>query len=442
MSIKKDPRDRKSLLGMMIPIEAQFGSSTVCSAKWLQSTTNLYNGTTHSCHHCPRHSIDVNTLLDNPSGLHNTPEKVRQREQMLNNERPPECSYCWDVEDQGGLSDRIIKTTNTEWSIDYIEELKNLNPDPTYLEIAFDTTCNLKCVYCGPAVSSKWYDEIMRNGSFGTSRNYNSIGAVKVSSSLPIPANQYNPFKEAFWTWWPQVKHKLANFRITGGEPLLSKDLWRILDDLINEPVPDLILVINTNLAVDDKLIDRLIEKITLLEGKLKKIQIATSAEAHGKQCEFIRHGLQYDQFIDNHHRLLSATRQTRILITMSVNTLGLFTLTDFLEDYRRLRDTWGNRIMPSMPHVSYPAFLSINTVDHTLLDPVFERLEQWSTDYATPIEKELIDRLKAYGYQTRADYVEQQQDLLIFLDEWVERHPGNPWEPLFPALARYYKRG
>ena len=39
-------------------------SSTFCLAKWLQSTTLLYNGETHSCHHPRRHKINAEDLKE------------------------------------------------------------------------------------------------------------------------------------------------------------------------------------------------------------------------------------------------------------------------------------------------------------------------------------------------------------------------------------------
>ena len=43
---------------------------------------------------------------------------------------------------------------------------------------------------------------------------------------------------------------KLHTLRITGGEPLLSKDTWKVMDELIENPNPNLIFCVNTNLMV------------------------------------------------------------------------------------------------------------------------------------------------------------------------------------------------
>ena len=48
--------------------------------------------------------------------------------------------------------------------------------------------------------------------------------------------------------------HDLHTFRITGGEPLMSKDTWKVLDYIIetDNPNKNLSLAINSNLGVPD----------------------------------------------------------------------------------------------------------------------------------------------------------------------------------------------
>ena len=82
----------------------------LCLAKWQQVSLHLPTGLTNSCYHPPLHEIDAALIKDNPSSLHNTPHKKAQRQIMLRNERPPECSYCWTQEDLGNLSDRHYRS--------------------------------------------------------------------------------------------------------------------------------------------------------------------------------------------------------------------------------------------------------------------------------------------------------------------------------------------
>jgi hypothetical protein len=79
-------------------------SKTMCYAKWAQVSMHLTNGMTQSCYHPPLHKIDISQLKKNPSVLHNTEQKKKERGMMLHGERPQGCSYCWKIEDVGGRS--------------------------------------------------------------------------------------------------------------------------------------------------------------------------------------------------------------------------------------------------------------------------------------------------------------------------------------------------
>ena len=132
-------------------------SPTLCLAKYTQSNMYLGSYTTHSCHYCPPHTISLEDVKKNLKSLHNTKEKIEQRTLMLEGKRPEGCNYCWNVEDKGYISDRITKSFSS-YSRKHFERIIEIGPegiDPTYLEVSFDNTCNLKCSYCGPTASSK-----------------------------------------------------------------------------------------------------------------------------------------------------------------------------------------------------------------------------------------------------------------------------------------------
>ena len=86
-------------------------SPSMCLAKWKQVSLHLTTGKTNSCYHPPLHDIDVKPLTFHPGALHNTAEKKQARKQMLEGKRPDECSYCWNAEDNGQLSDCLLYTS-------------------------------------------------------------------------------------------------------------------------------------------------------------------------------------------------------------------------------------------------------------------------------------------------------------------------------------------
>jgi len=131
-------------------MQQQLGSA-LCLAKWKQVSLHLPTGLNNSCYHPPLHAIDHEAIETNPAALHNTEHKKQQRKIMLQQERPTECSYCWNMEDQGKLSDRHYRSGEPWAAVDF-EKIRNSTGDeddviPSYVEVNFNNACNLRCSY-------------------------------------------------------------------------------------------------------------------------------------------------------------------------------------------------------------------------------------------------------------------------------------------------------
>jgi organic radical activating enzyme len=155
-----------------------------------------------------------------------------------------------------------------------------------------------------------------------------NLGYLKSQGRLPYARDEYNPYVEAFWKWWPELYKSIHTFRITGGEPLLSKHTFDVLDWIEANPRNDLTLAINTNMSVPDKIMDRFIERVKTLQHKVARIYVFTSFEAHGEQAEYIRDGLEYDKLIKNVERLLSETEQEKVILGV-MTTISNLSVTD-----------------------------------------------------------------------------------------------------------------
>ena len=336
-------------------------SSSFCIAKWKQVTIHLDTGRTHSCHHPPTHKIPIEEIQKNPSALHNTNFKKKQREMMMQGLRPPECDYCWRVEDsekQDGemvFSDRITKSANY-WARPYIEEIKQAgwtyDPLPSFMEVNFGSTCNFKCSYCNPEISSKWMEEVKNYGGYKLNGlEYNGLAWLEQNDRIPILNKEYNPYVEAFWRWWPELVRELKIFRITGGEPLLNKNTFQVLDFLIENPHPELSLSINSNLGVPTNVINKFIEKMQIIQDKkaIKEFYLYTSCEAQGNRAEYIRYGLNYKDWLTNCEKIIRDIPDSRLGLMATYNLLSITSFKDMLEDILILKNRY--TIQPERPH-------------------------------------------------------------------------------------------
>lgn len=337
--------------------QLRFISPSMCYAKWAQVSLHLTNGMTNSCYHPPLHKISVDEIQRTPSALHNTQQKKSERHMMLNGQRPEGCAYCWRIEDVGGRSDRIYRS-GEYWAqnarADIMEALDSGNIDPRYVEVNFNQACNFKCMYCSPHLSTAWEEEIKRHGPYtvenpdGTQAQHNAIEYLARDGLMPLKVKQdENPYLQAFWNWWPQLYKKLEVFRITGGEPLMDVNTFRVLDYIYEHPNAWLEMSITTNLCPPrPELFDRFVEKVQRLEEiqiwedrerfnpgsgnhwyvnmALKNFALFVSVDSVGAQAEYIRDGLNWQTMTQNVHQYLDSTVNTTITFINTYNALSV----------------------------------------------------------------------------------------------------------------------
>lgn len=445
-----------------------------CLAKWTQVTMHLHNGTTHSCHHPEPHKIGLREIEKNYTALHNSKIKKKVRKEMLDGDRPEECNYCWRVEDNSdAYSDRVFKSEE-QWSKPYFEEIKSIDWKadylPKYVEVSFANTCNFKCAYCGPEYSSTWVEEVRNHGGYPTSMNFNSLDPIKERNTLSIPQKDKNPYIDAFWKWWPDLYKNLDTLRITGGEPLLSKDTWKVLDKIIEdeEPNRELKFSINSNLGVEDKLINKLIEKLKIIEeeGRVKETIIFTSVDMYGSQAEYVRYGLDFQKLFTNIDKLLTQLPKVTIVVMSAFNVFSIFSyeklikkIYEFKHKHFNTDRYWNSPIILDTSYIRHPDFLSFRILQGFLNEEYFERCIKFMkfhstyrslnsfqpkhiTDTGFTIKEiDKIVRIKDIfvkdGLLDDLNFEQQRKDFVKFVDEYEKRR-NLKCENYFPELKYF----
>ena len=336
-------------------------SDSFCAAKWYNATIWLGSGMTTSCHHPPAHRVNVDAVQINPKLLHNTDQKKEDRRQMIAGERPAGCEYCWKIEDMGrdAVSDRVYKSKI--YPIESLDEAfttpVETDVDLRTLEIAFDRTCQFACSYCNPAFSSTWVRDIRTNGSYANlvSDGRNHFTHTHDSSQL-YRFGETNPYVDAFFAWWESDLHRtLQELRITGGEPLMSGETWKLLDWFkTNKGRSSTRLAINSNLGAEVD-VDRLLDSVEGLE-----VDIYTSNESVESQAEYIRDGLNYKQWLFNVGRLAASKKIRVVHVMCTINALCLDSLPEFIDQLHRFKQIYGKHAISfTLNILRFPSFQS-----------------------------------------------------------------------------------
>jgi organic radical activating enzyme len=357
-------------------------SASFCAAKWYNATIWLGSGQSTSCHHPPAHAIDREALKTNPKAIHNTPAKKLDRAMMQAGNRPAGCEYCWKIEDMGvdAISDRVYKS-----KIYPLESLNEAYNTPSQddvnlrtLEIAFDRTCQFACSYCNPAFSSTWVNDIKKHGAYANlvSDGRNHFTHTHDSAQL-YRFGETNPYTEAFFEWWESDLHQtLQELRITGGEPLMSGETWKLIDWFKdNKGRSTTKLAINSNLGMDSIKLQEFIAKV----ADIPHLEIYTSMEAIDGQAEYIRDGLDYSQWMHNVQELLEHDSIKAVHCMCTINALCLNSLDSLLDQLVRLKQVYGReRVSFTLNILRFPSFQSPLVLPEHLLLYYRNKLINW----------------------------------------------------------------
>jgi organic radical activating enzyme len=379
-------------MNKIIPIISKLNqkSNFFCAAKWTELYLYLNHGLSNSCHHPVPHEIPVD-LLDNPNVLHNTPHKLKMQQLMIDGHRPEECHMCWHIEDASpnAISDRYIKSK--KWQ----NEIETLVPDPNYvpklIEVVFDNYCNLTCSYCDGGQSSKWGSRIIQN-PLELETDYRKL----YSQVFIKPGSTKKEYFDAWQRWWPNIKDQVENLRVSGGEPLLSKNFWQFLEEL-QSPL-NCSLRINSNFSINTQLIDKFVKSTSYF----KNVLIGVSVDSTNEIAEYARQGLNFDELLSNiNYYLNNSDSKYKIGLQSTVNILNVWGLVDKLNLHLELKKKYNNRMSDLYTTiVRFPEFQNVLLLPKEHTDYLANNLYTWfdqNKNLLTVTEQAYVKRMAIY---------------------------------------------
>ena len=460
IEVGKSPEDFKK--EFLDPVSDSF-----CLAKWFEATIWLYIGQTASCHHNPTHKIKLDPKA--PGSLHNTVEKIHERQSMRRGEKPKGCNYCWNAEETGVISDRVNKSKGYDTKL-IAKAQKDDYPIPQKIEIAFDRTCNLACAYCEPKFSTTWANDIKKHGSYNliTNDRFNKDWKAELYKE------EDNPYIDAFFQWWETLQHHLKVIRFTGGEPLLHKKFWDFLDKIDKEKTYRGSLIVNSNLIHHKGQVERFIEKTKFLWDDMvewdmehgavwpdkigwkpvgqwdRMVEIHTSCESNMTQAEFTRDGFKRDIWQDNVQKVLENSG-IRLTFTTAINNMSVWSYVDYLKRVNNLRRDFGkHRIQINSNRVYHPQFHQVALIPQEYreelaleLEEEFPKLEQLQDITTRNTILNHINFLKNSAFDEKHSPATEEailQDMIKFLDQYLIRR-GKTLKGLDPRYIEWVEQ-
>jgi len=327
----------------------------------------------------------------------NSPHMMSVRSRMMAGETLPECEVCND------------KLLNTDVYRTYFWQLfKHKYPDiwettdtagrttmqPVSWDYRFSNLCNFKCRTCGDMLSSSWESEQRQHNMIEWSDPNNNWMRPEVRSA--ISAFQDNQIEAEFAAAVEQ--HRVEEVYWVGGEPLMYEQHWRYMKRIVElGDGPRVYARYNTNLSRVDYRGVNLYRDI--LSG-LRDWQICASLDGTGAIGEYIRTGLDYDQWLEHFGQAVEIQcnrRQVRIDFTLTLP--GMFEVTRI----RQLAETYGVEVLAKVMFSFSPNIvMSPLALPRTLLEP-------WIDELVPQVDGALRDMLTQL--KTRPTFEEQWPD-------------------------------
>jgi len=199
--------------------------------------------------------------------------KIDQVQQsILQQERSPACATCWKLEDNQSPSERQLHNSAFDYYADQdIERIEQDVRDGKYqtkiVKLSTSNLCNGTCVTCNRGSSSAW-----------AALENQPIDYVKIMNST---------LGDIDWA-------EITQLSLVGGEPLLEKKNFQILQNLIDQNNTDCFVSIVTNGSVE------LSRSQLAVLSKFSNLNICLSIDGIEKSFEYMRWPLQWNTLTKN----------------------------------------------------------------------------------------------------------------------------------------------
>ena len=207
------------------------------------------------------------------------------RRALANDERPERCAVCWHNEDSGIVSNRQ-QWEHDNWNT-FADKISvnddySVNNPPYWVELKVSNFCNLKCIMCSTHSSYK------RVADLDIISKYTKDG---YETRLLRPTDLFASLNE-----WPELWDHVHTLQFTGGEPIINKEHYDLLEGIPPEAKKRIRLRYASNLSYIK------FKKYDLIKiwNEFKHVNIKVSMDGVGDVYNYIRQDGDWDTVYAN----------------------------------------------------------------------------------------------------------------------------------------------
>ena len=257
----------------------------------------------------------------------NQPAYRNMRTNMMADQPCKECTKCYEQEDSGFFSMRNDSNRNYGHLIKEVDQTLEDGTHPEfkirYWDVRFSNLCNFSCRSCGPIFSSNWYNDHVKLYD----RKPDVLGRDMLR--VEYAAGDEDAMQAQML---PHIPH-LEQVYFAGGEPLIMKEHYFMLEKLIEANKTDIRIQYNTNfseLRYKDK-------HVFDFWKKFKNVSVGASLDASGARAELMRKGTDWTQAVDNRRRMMAEVPHVDFYISATVSAMNVLHVLDFHREWVEL---------------------------------------------------------------------------------------------------------
>lgn len=322
---------------------------------------------TYCCKHNFQHTPKIEDVAHGKDFLYNQ-YLFDLKNNLLEGNKISVCESCWKSEEKKENSWRHAEGVVPEEH----KNLQSLNPQNRYytqVALYFDNTCDMKCVYCGPWLSSQWAAEIkkIKDNNIPTTYSLPTLEINHNKDVYNIRIQRIHEFLEALGKEAGQTQDHI-NLTILGGEPLLSPEIkdsnfLKYIDSFFKFANKDfgLVFTIHTNGNTPKKVLDRFLNDVKKAKTQYKNfnLKIIVSIDTVEKTSEYIRAGSNWSRISENIDTYYQSPLVDQMGFSPTLSIFSITTMEDIVDYWIALNKTHNTPINMSVGVVYNPFFMN-----------------------------------------------------------------------------------